>query len=346
MLMETLQALCELPGVSGHEEKVRAYIRLRAEKYGDCKTDGLGNLIVFRKGRKRPAVPIMLDAHMDEVGFIVTGVTEEGYLRFAPVGGIDPAVVIARRVTLENGLTGVLASKPVHMMSAAERAKMPGMEDFLIDIGAADRAEAEKYVRPGDTAVFASGCEPFGDGLIRARAIDDRAGCAILLEMMKEEPEYDMIYTFTVQEEVGLRGAKTAAFGAAPAAAIVLEATTAADLSGVPEESRVCKVGGGAAISFMDRSTLYDPVYYKAALALGAEKGIACQPKAAVAGGNNAGAIHKSGKGVRTLSISIPCRYLHSPYCVAALSDMEAAAALAREAALRIAAGKWESAAR
>ncbi|MCI8360154.1 MAG: M42 family metallopeptidase [Clostridiales bacterium] len=346
MLTETLQDLCQLPGVSGHEEKVREYIRLRAGKYGDCQTDRLGNLLVYRKGKKRPAVPLMLDAHMDEVGFIITGVTEEGYLRFAPVGGIDPAVVIARRVVLENGIKGVLASKPVHMMAAAERAKMPEMEDFLIDIGAADRAEAEKYVRPGDTAVFDSGYEPFGDGLIRARAIDDRAGCAVLLEMMEEEPEYDMIYTFTVQEEVGLRGAKTAAFGAAPAAAIVLEATTAADLCGVPEESRVCKVGGGAALSFMDRSTLYDPAYYKAALALGNEKGIACQSKTVVAGGNNAGAIHKSGKGIRTLSVSVPCRYLHSPYCVAALSDIQAVAALAKEAALRIASGAWEAAER
>ena len=294
----------------------------------------------------------MLDAHMDEIGFIITGVTEEGYLRFAPVGGIDPAVVIARRVVLENGMKGVLAAKPVHLMDAAERKKMPSMEDFLIDIGAADKAEAEKYVRPGDTAVFDSGYADFGSGLIRARAIDDRAGCAILLELLKEEPEYDTVFTFTVQEEVGLRGAATAAYGfvtscgPAPAAAIVLESTAAADLFGVPEEKKVCKIGGGPAISFMDRVTLYDPEYYRAALALGNEKGIPCQPKAAVTGGNNAGAIHKAGKGVRTLSVSIPCRYLHSPYCVAGKADIEAAAALAGAAAERIAAGDWEKAER
>lgn len=342
MLTDTLRELCGLAGVSGREGPVRDYIRARAEAFGDCRTDALGNLIVFRKGRQRPKVPLMLDAHMDEVGFIITGITEEGYLRFAPVGGIDPAVVIARRVVLENGTKGVLAAKPVHLMDAEERAKMPRMEDFLIDIGAADRAEAEKYVRPGDTAVFDSGYGSFGDGLIRARAIDDRAGCAILLEMLKEEPAYDMTFTFTVQEEVGLRGASTAAFGVAPAAAIVLESTTAADLAGAPADKQVCRVGQGAAVSFMDRSTLYDGDYYRAALALAEARNIPCQPKSMVSGGNNAGAIHKSGKGIRTLSLSVPCRYLHSPYCVAAEKDIEAVADLARAAAEAIAGGQWE----
>ena len=278
---------------------------------------------------------------MDEVGFIITGITDEGYLRFAAVGGIDPAVVIARRVRLENGIIGVVSAKPVHLMDADERKKMPKLSDFLIDIGARDKTEAEKYVRPGDTAVFDSGYFPFGSGLIRAKAIDDRAGCAILLELLKEEPAYDLTFTFTVQEEVGLRGAKTAAFGVAPAAAIVLESTTAADLAGVPEQERVCRVGGGPAVSFMDRATLYDAAYYRAALALGAEKNIPCQPKSAVAGGNNAGAIHQSGGGIRTLSLSIPCRYLHSPYCVAAEADIKATYALASAAAEAIAGGGW-----
>lgn len=344
MLMDTLKQLCLLPGVSGREEKVRAFIAERAGRYGECRTDALGNLIVTRRGRKRPVVPVMLDAHMDEVGFIITGVTEEGYLRFAPVGGIDPAVVIARRVTLESGLTGVINAKPVHLMEADERKKIPKMSDLLIDIGAADKAEAEKHVHPGDTAVFDSGFALFGNGLIRARALDDRAGCAILLRLLEEEPAYDLTFTFTVQEEVGLRGAKVAAFGVTPGAAIVLESTTAADLAGVSEDKRVCALGKGPAVSFMDGATLYDGAYYRAALELGERLGISCQPKAAVTGGNNAGAIHQAGKGVRTLALSIPCRYLHSPWCVAAQADIEAAAALAGEAAARIAGGEWERA--
>lgn len=338
-MFDLLKELCEIPAPSGREDAVREWIFEKVASYGACRVDALGNLLVLKQGRKRAPVKLMLDAHMDEVGFIVTAVTEEGFLKFTTVGGIDSSVLLARRVIFLSGVAGVISAKPVHLMEGEERKKLPKTEALFIDIGASGRQDAEQYVLPGDMAVFDSSYSEFGEGLIKARAIDDRAGCAILIDLLRQEAEYDFYAAFTVQEEVGLRGARTAAFGLAPEAAIVIEATTAADIAGVAAEKQVCGLGKGPALSFMDGSTLYDKVYYDAAFAAAKEKGIPCQSKAAVAGGNNAGAIHASGEGVRTLAVSIPCRYLHSASCVSSRSDIEAAAALVWEMTVRIASG-------
>ena len=177
----------------------------------------------------------------------------------------------------------------------------------------------------GDRAVMCSEYREMGNK-IKAKAIDDRAGCAILLSLITNDSDYDFYASFSVQEEVGLRGAKTAAFAADPDAAIVLEATTAADIADVDETHRVCVLGNGPAVSFMDRATVYDREYYRAAL----ESGIKCQPKSAVAGGNNSGAIHLSRGGVRTVAISVPCRYIHSSSCVADKEDIKNAERLAK----------------
>lgn len=338
-MIKLLEELCALNAPSGREESVAEYILEKIPVGCEVTTDKMGNLTVFKAGKNPAKVRVMLDAHMDEVGFIVTYITDGGLLKFTTVGGVDASVILGRRVVFENGVYGVVGAKPVHLMSADERKKLPKTDSMYIDIGASTKAQAEEVISVGDMAVFDSQFAELGEHKIKAKAIDDRAGCAILLQLLQEELEYDLTFNFSVQEEVGLRGAATAAYRIAPDAAIVVEATTAADYHGVAEDKQVCHLGGGAALSFMDGATLYDKAYYDAAMATAAEHGIACQPKSAVAGGNNAGAVHKSRDGVRTLAVSVPCRYIHSASCVADRRDIESAAALVRVMAERIASG-------
>ena len=321
-MFDILRELTALDGVSGEENSVRDYIISKIEGHCEYKIDPLGSIIAFKKGKNRSNKKLMVDAHMDEVGLIITSVTSGGFLGFSAVGGIDTAVLMFRRVRIGN-INGVITGKPIHLISAEERKKLPKADSLYIDIGASSKEEALKLVRIGDRAVICGEYTQMGSK-IKAKAIDDRAGCAILISLLMADSDYDFYATFSVQEEVGLRGAKAVAFTVEPDSAIVLEATTAADIAGVEASKRVCLLGEGPAVSFMDRATVYDRDYYNAAL----KSGIKCQPKAAVAGGNNSGAVHLSRGGVRTLAISVPCRYIHSPSCVA--DDIKNAARLAQ----------------
>ena len=266
----------------------------------------------------------MIAAHMDEVGFIVTSIRDDGTLTFGAVGGIEPVVAVGRQVIVgKNNLSGVIGSTAVHNLSAEQRDKAPKMDSLYIDIGASDKADAEKYVRPGDCVYFDSQFVEFGENCIKAKAIDDRAGCAIMIRLMQQELEYDTYFVFNVQEEIGLRGSEVSAFAVQPDIAIVLESTTASDIDGVSGAKRVCSLGNGPVVSYMDRSTLYDRRLFKLAFDTAEENNIPCQTKTVIAGGNDSGAIHISGKGVRTMAVSLPCRYLHSPSCVINFKDME-----------------------
>ena len=327
-MFDELKEICTIDGASGDESAVREYIinNIKADK---VTVDNLGNVIVFKKGRKTPKNRIMLAAHMDEVGFMITDITDEGFLRFGAVGGIDPRVVMGRAVRFRNGTLGVVGTKAVHQQSADERKKAPDFDDMLIDIGVFSAYEAEKLVSRGDTACFDTDFFEFGDGFIKGKAIDDRAGCLIMMDMINSDLEYDMYFAFTVQEEVGTRGAKAASFSVEPDIAIVLETTTACDISGSSGNKRVCELGKGSVISYMDRSTIYDKELYKLAFNTAANIGVPAQTKTLVAGGNDSGAIHVSRGGVRTCALSVPCRYLHSPSCVIKQSDYEAVKALA-----------------
>lgn len=320
-----LEALCQLNGISGHEHSVREFIKSKLPKECDVKTDALGNLIVFKKGRNRAAKKLMIAAHMDEVGMIVTYIKDDGTLAVSPVGGVDPRVVIGRQVSVgKNGLNGVIGSKAVHNLSAEERKQAPKFSGLYVDIGASSKKEAEKVVALGDMVTFSSQYTEFGDGFIKGKAIDDRAGCEIMLNLLSGDLEYDAYFVFTVQEEIGTRGAKTAAFTVAPEVAIVLETTTAADIPIASAEKRVCALGNGAVVSFMDRGTIYDRELYHLAFRTAEKNGIPVQTKTMVAGGNDSSSIHVSGGGVRTLAVSAPCRYLHSPSCVVKKSDLDA----------------------
>ena len=336
--MENLKLLCELNAPSGHEDAVRDYIIEQIKDKAEVKVDALGNVIAFVKGKNRAKCKIMVDAHMDEVGFIVTYITADGMLKFTTVGGINTAVMLARKVKFLNGVTGVISSKPVHMLSSAEKEKMPEEDALYIDIGVDSKLEAEGLVSVGDCAVFSEPFSKMGD-LIISKAIDDRAGCAVLIDIINSEPEYDFYASFSVNEEVGA-GARTATFTIDPDFAIVVESTTAADIAGVSDEKKVCYVGNGAVLSFMDRGTLYDKDLFDKSLALAKEKGIKAQVKSFVAGGNNAAGIHQSRGGVRTIAVSVPCRYIHSASSVASVDDVKSVRDLTYQLINKLASGE------
>lgn len=335
--LKLLETLCTARGISGFEENVRTLIQKEIEPYADrVEVTPLGNLIAFKKGKQRPKTRLMLNAHMDEVGMIVTHIGEDGLLRFATVGGIDRRVLCGKPVTVGENVAGVIGAKPIHLLTGEEKEKSVPVKDLYIDIGAADREEAEVVVRPGDPVTFDSLFDT-SRGMIKSRALDDRAGCVILIDLLKSDLPYDMMFAFVVQEETGLNGSKTAAFAIEPDAAIVVESTTAADVAGVPEDKQVCHVGKGPVLSFMDRRTIYDREYYRMAFDAAEETGVNCQAKQAVAGGNDAGAIHVSREGVRTVAVSLPCRYLHSAVSLISQQDFHDAETLIARLAEKIA---------
>lgn len=340
--LKLLERLCTAQGISGDEGTVREMILEEITPYAESVTvTPLGNIIAEKKGAQRAKTRLLLNAHMDEVGMIVTGITKEGLLRFTPVGGIDRRILPGKSVMVAGSIPGVIGAKPIHLLEGDEREKAPSLDSLTIDIGALSQEEAEKLVSPGDSVTFVSLFDT-AHGMIRSRAIDDRAGCAILIDLMKKELPYDCTFVFAVQEEVGLRGSKTAAFAAKPEAAIVVESTTAADIAGVDPDKQVCRVGKGPVLSFMDRATIYDRPYFQLAQKLAKENEIPCQVKEAVAGGNDAGAIHVSRGGVRTAAISLACRYLHAPVGMISQEDFHHAEALVEKLAMAIAGGEAE----
>ena len=326
--MNELKELCVINGASGDESRVREYILSRISA-DEIIVDNLGNLIVFKKGKKHAKNKIMFSAHMDEVGFMITHISEDGFLSFGEVGGINPSVVLGRGVRLESGASGVIGTKAVHRQTAEERKSFPAISELYIDIGAKNRDEAERFAPLGSYAYFDDDFFTFGDGFVKGKAIDDRAGCLIMMNMINGEPEYDAWYAFTVQEEVGTRGAAAAAFSVAPDIAFVLESTTACDIAGVSGAKKVCELGKGAVVSYMDNGAIYDRELYSLALKTALDNEIPVQTKTLIAGGNDSRSIHISRGGVRTCAISVPCRYLHSPSCVIKECDYYAVEQLA-----------------
>ena len=327
-----LKALCQLNSTSGDENAVRDFIISEIKDYCKYEVDNLGSVIAYKKGKKTPEKAVSINAHMDEVGFIVTGITEDGYLRFSTVGGIDSRVCLDRLVTVErNNVSGVIADKAFHLLSADEKSKCPDFDGLLIDIGADSKEQAENVVNVGDFVYFVSDYVELGNGFIKAKALDDRIGCMLMIELIKSDLEYDTVFCFNVQEEVGLRGAKCTAHRLNADVAVVLEATTAADLCGVTGCDRVCVLGNGPVVSFMDRSTIYDRGLYDLAFSVANDNGIPIQTKTAVAGGNDAGAIQTAGNGARVIAISLPCRYIHSANSVVKMEDIENTRKLLKE---------------
>ena len=220
------------PDPRGGEEAVRAYIRKQVSAHADeIIEDTMGNLLVFKKGGRSPSGPLMFAAHMDEVGVIITSIEDDGYLKFDFIGGVDRRVVLGKRVFIgENMIPGVIGVNAVHLTTPEERNKIPKLRELSIDIGAGSREEAEKHVKLGDAGVFEPSITELGNGFLKAKALDDRVGCAVMLRLIRDTLPVDTWFAFTAQEEVGCRGAAVAAFRIKPSVSIVLEGTTAADL--------------------------------------------------------------------------------------------------------------------
>jgi tetrahedral aminopeptidase len=338
-----LQRLSEASGVSGREEEVRALIieEIRG-RVDDCRVDGLGNLIAHRKGTGKSALRVLVAAHMDEVGLMITLADDTGLLRFAKVGGIDDRVLPARTVLIgQKRVPGVIGVKPVHLTERGERDKVMEWKQLCIDVGATGKAEAERLVQRGDCAVFATEFRTLADGhsawrTVMGKAFDNRAGCAILMELLKERFPFELIAAFTVQEEVRLRGAQVAAYAEAPDAALVLDCTGANEMPVDRDLSPSTRLGAGPAITLRDNSFIADRRLVDLFTDTARARGIPHQFKQPNIGGTDAGTIHRSREGVPTLTVAVPARYIHSPAAVMDLNDFEAALSLSREALQRL----------
>ena len=325
-IAQLIRTLSDIPGVSGCEDAVRAQIAALIKDSADTlHTDALGNLIAFKKGAKSPKNRIMLSAHMDEVGLIITHIEDDGLLRFDTVGGIDGRVMLGKRVEVGPGrLPGVIGGAAPHHLTEKEKETLPAPDKLFINIGAQNKQQAEQHVSIGERTVFGAQFTELGfeSKRIMGRALDNRAGCALLVELINSPLPYDCHFTFTVQEESGCTGAATVAYMAPSDVVIVVETTTAADIQGTSEAEQICKLGGGPVVSYMDKRTLYDKALYDLAFETAAKNGISCQTKTAVVGGNDAGSIQQAGGGARVLAVSLPCRYLHSPLLMVDKDDV------------------------
>lgn len=325
-----LEKLCNASGPSGFEGEVRKIIKEEIKDYVDeIGTDRMGNIIAHKKGRGKKVV---VDAHMDEVGFIITGYNEDGTLKFRSLGGINSKIIPSKVVYIgESRIPGIIGLKPIHLQSAEERNDNISYSSCSIDIGTYSREETEKLVELGEYAVFSTEFEEFGEGLVKGKALDDRAGCGILIEILKENYECDLYGVFNVQEEVGERGAFTAAYNIQPDIGIALEGTICADMPNIPHELKATEIGKGPAISIMDRTSIFDSSISRELVKIAEAKNIPYQYRKAIAGGNDAGAIHMSGEGARVATVSVPCRYIHSAVSLASIDDFNNAIRLMKE---------------
>lgn len=320
----SLSELSTLRGVSGNEAAVRTYISEQIRPYVDeMWVDPLGNLFA-RKGTQLQGPHVMLAAHMDEVGLLITHIDDDGLLRFANVGGIDARVLPSIFVQVgPDAIPGVVGAKPIHAKKPDERNKPVDRDDLFIDIGARDKSEAEKLVKPGHYATFWTEYEEIGERRAKGKAFDDRVGCHILIELLKGDVQVPLTAAFTVQEEIGLRGAQVAGQAIQPDMAVVLEGTTCADIPLSYPHGESTRLGHGPAITVADRSTVVHPAMLQALIDAGERAGVPYQMKRTTFGGTDAGSMHRAGRGIPTGIVSVPCRYIHTPAAMLSLDDVE-----------------------
>lgn len=310
--MELLKKLTQYNAPSGRENGITEIIKAEAEKFADdIRIDAMGNLIVHKKGNGKK---LMFAAHCDEIGIVVTYIDDNGFLRFADVGGLYTKYLAGRRVCFENGTVGVIGTEPHNDKNALSK--------MYIDIGAKNREEAQKKVSIGDMAAFCGDFNIVGDRIV-SKALDNRSGCYVLLKALERvKSDNDLYFVFTTQEEVGLRGARTAAYAINPDMALAVDITDTGD---TPEaEAMAVKLGGGAAVKVMDYSVICSGEVRTLLSELAEKNGIKYQLEIMTDGGTDAGVIHFSGAGVKTGGISIPTRYVHSPSEMIDINDLNA----------------------
>ena len=330
-----LKKLTESYGLPGFEDEIRNIIIEELKGHIDSyKIDRMGNLIVT-KNKDYKEKHIALSAHMDEVGFFVKGFTKEGYIIFTP-WGVDVRLMPSMHVVIgKNKVRGVMGTRPIHLQTEENREKTVPLKDIKIDIGANSKEEAQKLVSIGDFIGFVSEYVEFGEGKIKAKSLDDRAGCACLIEVLKSNIKERVTGIFVVQEEIGLRGSAAASHtvltGDKPSALINLEATIGADVSGIDKQHHATTQGAGPAISLIDRTSIYKRKYVDEVVRVAEKKNIPYQFRRSGMGGTDAGSYHTAADGIACVNIAVPCRYIHSPVSVLTKSDYENYVKLVKE---------------
>ncbi len=338
-LTDRLGILSNAPGSSGNESAVRRAIRPMIEQHVDAPhVDGVGNLIARKAGNGTSSLRVLITAHMDEVGLMVVGHTGDGDLRVGTVGSIAERLLPGLTVTVgEEAMPGVIGVQAIHRANKGSLDKAPGVDQLTVDIGASSKDEAKRLAPVGTPIVFSTQFEKMGN-VCAGKAFDDRAGCTALVALLGGQPfPFEVTGAFTVQEEVGLRGARVAAYTVAPDIAIVLEGTLADDL---PKEdsdvSSTTTLGSGPAITAMDRSYITPPWLLRHFIQVAEDEGIPYQIKQPGIGGTDAGSIHQTRAGVPTITVAVPCRYIHSPISLIRESDLAALVRLVDVAVRRI----------
>lgn len=328
---DLLERLCNLPGVTGFEGPVReAIAEIVAPFVDEVRTDTLGNMIAVRRGSS--GFKLMLDAHMDEIGFMVQHVDEKGFISFTPIGGWDARLLPGHMLSVigRGGKTvfGVIGTHPPHIQKAADREKVIPVEEMFLDVGASSIQEvSEMGVQVGDPVVMHYPFRRIGKETVMGKALDDRAGCSAVIQALAAlgdaKVEATVVAAFTVGEERDLSGARTAAYQVEPDMAVAVEGTVAADVPRVPAQRCPSIQGKGPAITVADGNFIVPQRMVQALVGVAEREGIPCQYKLPPSGGTDAGAIHQSRGGVLTGVVSVPCRYIHSPFSTCLLSDFD-----------------------
>jgi tetrahedral aminopeptidase len=334
-IAKNLEQLSNAYGVAGREEQVRNLMLQLLKPYADEITvDRMENVIAVKHGKKG-APKIMFAAHMDEVGLMVKTITKEGFLQFTKIGGIDDRILLAKNVKIltdKTALPGVVGSKPPHIQKEEERKKIVTFDDMFIDIGAENRDDAKAMgVKVGDAVAFDIQYVKLGKDAVLGKAFDNRAGCAVMVEAMRllEKTECTVCAVGTVQEEVGLRGAGTAAFGVDPDVGIALDVTIAGDTPGIRESDTSVKMGKGPALTVSDSGLITHPKVLRWLIDAASENKIEYQLETGLLGTTDAARIALTRQGIPSGTISVPARYIHSPAGIVSLKDVENSAKLA-----------------
>lgn len=323
-----LKEICEAPGAPGFEQVIRELVLKTVTPLVDeVEIDNMGNVMAIKRAKNNPGgKKVMIAAHMDEIGFIVTHIDENGFIRFHTLGGFDPKTLTAQRVIVhgEKDLVGVMGTKPIHVMTAEEKTKLPKNTDYFIDMGM-KKEEVEKYIKVGDPVTRERALIEMGN-CVNCKSIDNRVSVFILIEALKKIKDfpYDVYGVFTVQEEVGIRGASVAAQAINPDFGVGLDTTIAFDLPGAQPHEKVTSLGEGVAIKIMDASAICDYRMVAYLKEIADKNKIKWQPEVLTAGGTDTAGVQRRGKnGSISGAISIPTRHLHQVIEMADKSDIE-----------------------
>ncbi len=334
MKLERLCKLCELPGISGFEEKVASFIEKEIEgKVDELWKDSVGNLMAIKKGNGKSSRRLMLLAHTDEVGLMVKRINEDGSLSFTAIGGVDPRVLMGKKVFVgEEMLPGVIGFEAIHTQESSTLLKTPSMDKLRIYLGYSKKEEAQKSHRIGDPVFFSTAYEETGEYAV-AKAFDDRTGCEVLLRVLDDvqglSMDYDLCFAWVVQEEVGLRGSGIAARQVKPDAALVFENTTAGDNPELPEYRWATNLGMGPVLTFAHSGLVLDRRIFDTIVETARRNSIKFQYKRRIAGGTDAGRLARTMSGIPAGVISTPSRYIHSPTSIINITDFLGVAELA-----------------